>query len=51
MVTANKHLVAHYYKELIALAKENGAAFRCPAVGGGIPGWLTWRRVAVCRTS
>lgn len=39
-VTANKHLVAHYYKELVSLAKENGVAFRCtPAVGGGIP-WL-----------
>ncbi len=40
VVTANKHLVAHYYKELVALAKENNVAFRCtPAVGGGIP-WL-----------
>ncbi len=40
VVTANKHLVAHYYKELTELAAENGAAFRCtPAVGGGIP-WL-----------
>lgn len=39
-VTANKHLVAHYYAELTALAKECGVAFRCtPAVGGGIP-WL-----------
>lgn len=40
VVTANKHLVAHYYNELVSLARENGAAFRCtPAVGGGIP-WL-----------
>ena len=40
VVTANKHLVAHYYGELISLARENGCAFRCtPAVGGGIP-WL-----------
>lgn len=40
VVTANKHLVAHYYKELVALSRENGVAFRCtPAVGGGIP-WL-----------
>ena len=40
VVTANKHLVAHYYKELTALARECGVAFRCtPAVGGGIP-WL-----------
>ncbi len=39
-VTANKHLVAHYYKELVSLAAKNGVAFRCtPAVGGGIP-WL-----------
>ncbi len=40
VVTANKHLVAHYYKELVQLASESGVAFRCtPAVGGGIP-WL-----------
>lgn len=40
VVTANKHLVAHYYKELVELAEEHGTAFRCtPAVGGGIP-WL-----------
>ncbi len=40
VVTANKHLVAHYYKELVSLAAEMGVAFRCtPAVGGGIP-WL-----------
>ncbi len=40
VVTANKHLVAHYYKELTALAKECGVSLRCtPAVGGGIP-WL-----------
>ena len=40
VVTANKHLVAHHYCELLELAKANGAAFRCtPAVGGGIP-WL-----------
>jgi len=40
VVTANKHLVAHHYCELIELAKANKVAFRCtPAVGGGIP-WL-----------
>lgn len=40
VVTANKHLVAHYYKELTSLARECGVALRCtPAVGGGIP-WL-----------
>ena len=41
VVTANKALIAAYYQELIALAKEHGAALRCTAaVGGGIP-WLT----------
>ncbi len=41
VVTANKALIAAYYDELIALARENGAALRCTAaVGGGIP-WLT----------
>lgn len=40
VVTANKHLVAHHYKELVSLARENNVALRCtPAVGGGIP-WL-----------
>lgn len=40
VVTANKHLVCHYYKELTQLAAENGVALRCTAaVGGGIP-WL-----------
>ncbi|MBQ8893853.1 MAG: homoserine dehydrogenase [Clostridia bacterium] len=41
VVTANKYLVATYYDELLALAREKGVAFRCTAaVGGGI-GWLT----------
>ena len=40
VVTANKALIAAYYKELTALAKEKGVALRCTAaVGGGIP-WL-----------
>lgn len=40
VVTANKLLVATYYKELIDLAREHGAALRCTAAaGGGIP-WL-----------
>ena len=40
VVTANKALIAAYYQELIALAKNSGAALRCTAaVGGGIP-WL-----------
>lgn len=39
-VTANKHLISHYYRELTALAAENGVCLRCTAaVGGGIP-WL-----------
>lgn len=39
-VTANKHLVAQFYEELVGLAKENGVSFRySAAVGGGIP-WL-----------
>ena len=41
VVTSNKHLLCHYYKELNALAKENGCVLRgTAAVGGGIP-WLT----------
>lgn len=40
-VTANKHLVCHYFTELTALAAKMGVAFRCTAaVGGGLP-WLT----------
>ena len=47
VVTANKHLVAHYYKELVSLAKENDVAFRCtPAVGGGIPWLVNLERVS-----
>ncbi len=40
VVTANKHLVCTFFRELHTLAKENGVEFRyTPAVGGGIP-WL-----------
>ncbi len=40
VVTANKAVVAAYYRELLALQKKHGVAFRCTAaVGGGIP-WL-----------
>jgi len=40
-VTANKAVVAAYYKELSELAAEKGVFFRyTAAVGGGIP-WLT----------
>ena len=39
-VTANKHLVSHYYTELTQAAKQSGVCLRCTAaVGGGIP-WL-----------
>lgn len=38
VVTANKHLVAHFGPELERAARETGAAFRFEAaVGGGIP--------------
>ena len=41
VVTPNKALVAHYYDELVTLAKEKGLKFRCTAaVGGGIC-WLS----------
>ena len=41
VVTSNKHLLCHYYKELNALAAENDVVLRgTAAVGGGIP-WLT----------
>ena len=40
VVTSNKHLLCHYYKELNALAQEHGVTLRgTAAVGGGIP-WL-----------
>lgn len=40
VATANKALIAAYYRELTALAREKGVALRCTAaVGGGIP-WL-----------
>lgn len=39
-VTANKNLIAAYYRELVELATEKGVTLRCSAgVGGGIP-WL-----------
>ena len=41
VVTSNKHLLCHYYRELTALAKAHGVTLRgTAAVGGGIP-WLT----------
>ena len=39
-VTANKHLVSHYYNELTALAQGSGACLRCTAAAGGSIPWL-----------
>lgn len=40
VVTANKHLISKYYKELYRLAHETGARLQyTPSAGGGIP-WL-----------
>lgn len=39
-ITANKHLVSHYYNELTALAQESGACLRCTAAAGGSIPWL-----------
>lgn len=47
VVTANKALIAAYYRELTALAAEKGVALRCTAaVGGGIPWLVNLERVA-----
>ncbi len=41
VVTANKAVICAYYRELTALAAENGVCLRCTAAaGGGIP-WLS----------
>ena len=34
VVTANKAVISAYYRELTALARENGVALRCTAAGG-----------------
>lgn len=40
VVTANKHLISKYYKELYQLSRETGACLQyTPSAGGGIP-WL-----------
>ncbi|MBQ9746200.1 MAG: homoserine dehydrogenase [Clostridia bacterium] len=48
VVSSNKMLVAMYYEELIALAKEKGVSFRFTAAAGGTIPWLsnTIRRTA-----
>ena len=49
VVSANKHLICHYYKELHALAAENGCVLRfTPSAGGGIPWLFNLRRAARC---
>lgn len=51
VVTSNKALVASFYDELMALARDNGVLVRCTAaVGGGI-GWLSeLQRARRCET-
>ena len=49
VVSANKHLICHYYKELHELAAEHGCELRfTPAAGGGIPWLYNLRRAARC---
>ncbi len=49
VVSANKHLICHYYKELHELAEENGVQIRfTPSAGGGIPWLYNLRRAARC---
>lgn len=49
VVSANKHLICHYYKELHELAAANGCELRfTPAAGGGIPWLYNLRRAARC---
>lgn len=46
VVSANKHLICHYYRELHELAAECGVSLRfTPAAGGGIPWLYNLRRV------
>ena len=49
VVSANKHLICHYYRELHELAAENGAELRfTPSAGGGIPWLYNLRREKRC---
>ncbi len=49
VVSANKHLICHYYRELHELAKENGVELRfTPSAGGGIPWLFNLRRACRC---
>ncbi len=49
VVSSNKHLICHYYKELHELAKANGVTLRfTSAVGGGIPWLYNLKRCVRC---
>ncbi|MBQ8174391.1 MAG: homoserine dehydrogenase [Clostridia bacterium] len=49
VVSANKHLICHYYRELHELARENGVKLRfTPSAGGGIPWLFNLRRARRC---
>ena len=49
VVSSNKHLICSYYKELHALAKENGVTLRFTAsAGGGIPWLYNLKRGKLC---
>ena len=49
VVSSNKHLICSYYKELHALAKENGVTLRFTAsAGGGIPWLYNLKRGLLC---
>ncbi len=49
VVSANKHLICHYYRDLHRRAEENGVQIRfTPSVGGGIPWLMNLRRTKRC---
>ena len=49
VVTSNKHLVCHYYKELHELAAKNGVMLRfTSSAGGGIPWLYNLKRCVRC---
>ncbi len=49
VVSSNKHLICHYYKELHELAKANGVTIRfTSSAGGGIPWLYNLKRCVRC---
>lgn len=49
VVTANKHLISKYYKNLHKIARENNACLEfTPSAGGGIPWLVNLRRTRRC---